>query len=51
MIYQGSCHCGAIKFEVEAADSTGVAKHKFCKTCGIKPFYVPHGYKPAQAYQ
>ncbi|MEN0038810.1 MAG: GFA family protein [Cellvibrio sp.] len=82
MIYQGSCHCGAIKFEVEAADdvevencncsicsmtgflhlivplrdfrlisgednlttytfNTGVAKHKFCKTCGIKPFYVP----------
>ncbi|PUA26657.1 MAG: aldehyde-activating protein [Cellvibrio sp. 79] len=82
MIYQGSCHCGAIKFEVEAADevevencncsictmtgflhlivplrdfritagednlttytfNTGVAKHKFCKTCGIKPFYIP----------
>lgn len=82
MIYQGSCHCGTIKFEVEAADevevencncsicnmtgflhlivplrdfrltsgednlitytfNTGVAKHKFCKTCGIKPFYVP----------
>ena len=20
---------------------TGVAKHYFCKTCGIKPFYVP----------
>ena len=82
MIYQGSCHCGAIKFEVEAADevevescncsictmtgflhlivplrdfritagednlitytfNTGIAKHKFCKTCGIKPFYIP----------
>ncbi len=82
MIYQGSCHCGAVRFEVEAPDAvevencncsicamtgflhlivparnfrllsseeslttysfnTGVAKHKFCKTCGIKPFYIP----------
>lgn len=21
--------------------NTGVAQHKFCKTCGIKSFYVP----------
>jgi hypothetical protein len=21
--------------------NTGVAKHTFCKTCGIKPFYTP----------
>ncbi len=82
MIYQGSCHCGAIRFEVEAPDdlevencncsicamtgflhlivprrnfrlitgdvnlttytfNTGIAKHTFCKTCGIKPFYTP----------
>lgn len=82
MIYQGSCHCKAVTFEVEAAaelevdycncsictksgflhlilplskfsllsgtDSltsysfnTGVAKHTFCSTCGIKPFYIP----------
>ncbi len=82
MIYQGSCHCGAVKFEVEAPESvevencncsicamtgflhlivparnfrllsgeeslttytfnTGVAKHKFCKICGVKPFYIP----------
>ncbi len=20
---------------------SGIAKHHFCKTCGIKPFYVP----------
>lgn len=20
---------------------TGVAQHTFCKTCGIKPFYIP----------
>lgn len=82
MIYSGSCHCGAIKFEVEAPEvieadycncsicaksgflhltvplskfsllsgedsittyvfNTGVAKHTFCKACGIKPFYTP----------
>ena len=82
MIYQGSCHCGAIRFEVEAGDdivaqscncsicsksgflhlivpkshfrllagaesittyifNTGVAKHTFCKVCGVKPFYTP----------
>lgn len=78
----GSCHCGAITFEIEAplelevvecncsicqksgylhlllskenfkllsgADAitkysfnSGVAKHTFCKICGIKPFYTP----------
>ena len=82
MNYAGSCHCGAVRFEVEApevieaercncsicaksgylhlivprsrfrllsgADSlttytfnTGVARHTFCKVCGVKPFYVP----------
>ncbi len=82
MIYKGSCHCGAISFDLEAPESvtcsecncsicskagylhyivprtkltglqgrdslttytwgTGVARHTFCKTCGIKPFYVP----------
>ena len=82
MIYQGSCHCGAIRFEVDAPEdlevdecncsicaksgylhlivpkskfrllsgedqmttytfNTGVAKHLFCKVCGIKPFYIP----------
>lgn len=82
MIYEGSCHCGAVKFEVEAPETlevdrcncsicsksgflhlivpknkfrllcgesflstytfnTGVAKHTFCKVCGIKPFYIP----------
>ena len=82
MIYSGSCHCGAVRFEVEAPDAveaqdcncsicrmsgflhlivpkskftllsgeqnlslyafnTGVARHYFCKTCGIKPFYIP----------
>ena len=82
MIYTGGCHCGAVRFEVEAPDrvlvqdcncslcamtgflhlivpkarfrlvkgeesittytfNTGVAKHMFCRTCGIKSFYVP----------
>ena len=82
MIYKGSCHCGAVSFEVEAPEhvdaddcncsicsksgflhlivpkskfkllsgedkletytfNTGVAKHTFCKVCGINPFYIP----------
>lgn len=82
MIYHGGCHCGAIRFEIEAPErikcndcncsictksgflhlilpkskfkllkgkeflttytfNTGVAKHTFCKVCGIKPFYIP----------
>lgn len=80
--YSGGCHCGAVRFEVEATDpiqafdcncsmcartgflhlivpasrfhllagasdttaytfGTGVAKHHFCRTCGIKSWYVP----------
>lgn len=82
MLYQGSCHCKAVVFEIDApsevevercncsicaksgflhlilplskftlkkgeADlttytfNTGVAKHTFCKHCGVKPFYIP----------
>ncbi|HVL01727.1 MAG TPA: GFA family protein [Dongiaceae bacterium] len=82
MLYQGGCHCGAVRFEVDAPDditvsdcncsicrktgflhlivpkskfrllqgaeqittytfNTGVAKHTFCKVCGIKSFYTP----------
>lgn len=82
MQYQGSCHCGAVKFVIEAPEilevercncsictksgflhlilplskftllsdgnalstytfNTGVAKHTFCRQCGIKPFYTP----------
>ena len=82
MIYQGSCHCRAITFEVEAPENieadrcncsicsksgflhlivplskfkllsgaqsistytfgSGIAKHTFCKSCGVKPFYTP----------
>jgi hypothetical protein len=82
VVHRGSCHCGAVRVEVEApADleayecncsmcerigflhlivpascfrltqgreqlttytfNTGVAKHTFCKVCGVKVFYVP----------
>ena len=82
MIYRGGCHCGAVRFEVEAPErvvvqecscsictmsgflhlivpasrfrllqgdddlttyrfNTGVARHKFCRTCGVKSFYIP----------
>jgi hypothetical protein len=82
MKYQGSCHCGAVAFELEAPENieadycncsicsksgflhlivpltkftllsgkdalstytfnTGVAKHTFCKNCGVKAFYTP----------
>ncbi|HZZ94949.1 MAG TPA: GFA family protein [Usitatibacter sp.] len=82
VVHPGSCHCGAVRFEVDAPArvvcldcncsictrtgylhlivpvsrfrllqgeshlatymfGTGVAKHYFCRTCGIKPFYVP----------
>ena len=82
MWYQGGCHCGAVRFEVEFEEpievedcncsicaktgflhlivplsrfrllqgkdnittytfNSGIAKHTFCKVCGIKPFYTP----------
>ena len=80
--YSGRCHCGAVRFEVEAPEcvdvedcncsicamsgylhlivprsrfrllsgedqlstytfNSGVAQHRFCRVCGIKPFYIP----------
>ena len=83
--HRGGCHCGAVRFEVDAPASiealecncticsmtgflhlivprrqfrllsdpaalasytfnTGVARHMFCRTCGIKPFYVPRSH-------
>jgi hypothetical protein len=82
MLYQGGCHCGSVRFEIEATEAitcqecncsicskssylhlivprskftlltgqdnlatytfgTGVAQHLFCRTCGIKSFYIP----------
>lgn len=84
-IHHGQCHCGSVRFEVQApariealecncsicrmsgflhlivpaarfcllsgADAlseytfnTGVAKHRFCKICGIKAFYIPRSH-------
>jgi len=84
-IHKGSCHCGAVTYEVEAPEDlkitecncsicsrsgylhlivdsdkfdllsgednletytfdTHEAKHKFCKTCGIKSFYIPRSH-------
>lgn len=84
-LHQGGCHCGKVRFEVEAPanieatrcncsicqksgflhlivansdfhlldgeDSlttytfnTGVAKHRFCRHCGIKSFYTPRSH-------
>lgn len=83
--HKGGCHCGAVRFEVDApatpevlscncsmcaavgflhliveADdfrvtagtdnlteyrfNTGAAQHLFCKTCGVKAFYVPRSH-------
>jgi len=84
-IHTGGCHCGRVRFEVDApavieatdcscsicrksgflhlivADSdfrllqgedalttytfnTGVAKHRFCRHCGVKSFYIPRSH-------
>ena len=85
MTHHGACHCGRVRFEVDApADvevldcncsicsmagflhlivpqsqfrlmsgsqelseyrfGTGVARHMFCRQCGIKAFYVPRSH-------
>jgi hypothetical protein len=82
VVHRGGCHCGAVRFEVDAPAvlevhecncslcsmigyihmivprsrfrlvegedalteyrfNTGVARHLFCRRCGIKSFYVP----------
>ena len=83
-IYEGGCHCGAVRFRARLADlraldcdcsictkkgflhaivaredfellrgedaltayafGTGVAKHTFCRFCGIHPFYTPRSH-------
>jgi hypothetical protein len=85
VIHRGGCHCGRVRFEVDApadlealdcncsicakagflhlivprdrflllsgeddlatyAFNTGAAKHRFCRHCGIKSFYVPRSH-------
>ena len=83
--HQGGCHCGAVRFEVDAPEelelsecncsicymvgyqhltvpkdalrllqgedqlstyqfNSGVARHYFCRNCGVKSFYVPRSH-------
>jgi hypothetical protein len=85
VIHRGGCHCGCIRFEVDAPAridaiecncsicrmtgfvhlivpasrfrllqgsdvlieytfNTGVAKHRFCRVCGVKAFYIPRSH-------
>ena len=85
LTHRGGCHCGAVRFEVDAPAEievsecncsicsrsghlhlivprerfrllrgeqelttyrfgTGAARHLFCRTCGIKSFYVPRSH-------
>ena len=85
LIHKGGCHCGAVRFEVDAPSeltvwncncsicrlsgflhfqvprsgfrllqgeealstytfNTGTAQHYFCRTCGVKSFYVPRSF-------
>lgn len=82
VVHHGGCHCGRVRFEVDAPAAlrvqecncslcrmsgfwhlivpasrfrltqgrddlveytfnTGVAKHRFCRVCGVKSFYIP----------
>lgn len=84
-IHTGGCHCGKVRFEIDAPSmievtdcncsicsksgylhlfvansdfrllrgedvlttytfNTGVAKHHFCRVCGVKSFYVPRSH-------
>lgn len=84
-VHRGGCHCGAVRFEVDAPAAlqvlrcncsicrmtgflhlivpasrfrllsdaealseytfnTGVARHLFCRRCGIRSFYVPRSH-------
>lgn len=84
-LHRGGCHCGRVRFEVDAPATiealdcncsicrmtgflhlivpaahfrllagedalaeyrfnTGVARHRFCRHCGVKPFYVPRSH-------
>lgn len=44
MIYQGGCHCGAIRFEVEAPEDVEVedCNCSICRMTGFQHLIVPH---------
>jgi hypothetical protein len=42
--HKGGCHCGRVRFEVDAPAHTGVAKHFFCRHCGVKSYYIPRSH-------
>lgn len=85
ILHRGGCHCGRVRFEVQAPSrlrallcncsicrmsgflhlivpttrfrllqgeeflhdyrfNTGTARHRFCRVCGIKSFYVPRSH-------
>ena len=46
MIYQGGCHCGAIRFEVEAPETLEVedCNCSICAKTGFLHLIVPHAY-------
>lgn len=50
LLQSGGCHCGRVRFEVQAPAEIAVADCNcsvcaktayLCKVCGIKSFYVP----------
>jgi len=88
LTHRGGCHCGAVRFELEAPEllevlacncsicrmtaylhlivprsrfrlltspaalstytfHTGAARHHFCRTCGVKSWYVPRSHPDA----
>jgi len=50
--HTGGCHCGASSFRLLSGEdqlttyqfNTGIARHRFCRVCGIKSFYVPRSH-------
>jgi len=54
-LYEGGCHCGQVRFRVRVREHEAlecsrsvcvkkIAKHRFCKSCGVHPFYTPRSH-------